>query len=78
MTYKNYPLDVCVKAADKLIEQGAAIYQKWSCSHCGSRQTMDVQNTFFRSGICEDCSKTSPITHCNYTAVFMGRLPVKQ
>ena len=72
--YKNYPLFEVMYAADELIYDGATVFQKWTCRHCQSRQTMSVANTFFRSGKCEACGNLSVISECNYMVVT-GRLP---
>jgi len=71
---KDYPLEECVKQADKLIANGATAYQKWSCNHCGARQTMTEPNTFYTSGKCEECKKITLIENCNYLLTFvLGR-----
>ena len=64
--YNDYPIEECRQAADKLIAEGAVVHQKWTCSHCRSRQTMGTANTFYRSGICEACGGTTVIRGCNY------------
>jgi len=64
--YNDYPIDECAQAADELIADGADVHQKWTCGHCGSRQTMATANVFYRSGICEACGNTTVIRGCNY------------
>jgi hypothetical protein len=72
--WNDYPLDDCVKQASELIEQkGAEIHQKWTCRHCGSRQTMGEPNIFYRSGRCEECDQITVISECNYAAIFKIR-----
>lgn len=66
----DYPIEECLPLAEKIIEQGGAVHQKWTCHHCGSRQTMDTPNQFFRSGRCEACDKITIINKCNYMAVL--------
>lgn len=66
MQYTDYPIEECAAAAFEKVQRGATIYQKWTCAHCGSRQTMDEPNKFFRAGICEECKGQSPIVKCNY------------
>ena len=65
-TYNDYPIFECIEAAEDLIAKGADIYQKWTCQHCRSRQTMAVKNTFYKSGICEECKNVTVISACNY------------
>jgi hypothetical protein len=40
---------------------GATIWQKWTCSACGTRQTMETPNTFYQTGKCEECGKVTDI-----------------
>lgn len=69
--YNDYPIPECQKTADEMIAKGMTIFQKFTCQHCGSRQTMDVPNTFFSKGTCEECKKETNIEKrgCNYMAV---------
>lgn len=66
--YNDYPFMECAAAANKLIEQGMDVYQKWTCQHCGARQTMPDVNKFYALGICEECKKETDIAArgCNY------------
>jgi len=70
--YNDYPIEECRQAADILIADGADVHQKWSCQHCGARQTMATANTFYRSGICEACGGTTVIRGCNYMVLTRG------
>lgn len=74
-TFNDYPIDECAAEAGKLHHnQGATIYQKFTCSHCKARQTMEEPNKFFRSGKCEECGGVTIITRCNYQVHFkLGR-----
>ncbi len=70
--YADFPIEDCEAQAKQRVEEmeragaSCAIYQKWTCQHCGSRQTMGQKDTFFRSGRCEACGQTSLITKCNW------------
>jgi hypothetical protein len=66
VTYNDYPLALCAEQVAPLIAKGIKVYQKFTCAHCGSRQTMGDANVFFLSGRCEECQKVTKITHCNY------------
>ncbi len=66
MKYNDYPLEEIQRACDKQIAKGATCYQKWSCKHCGSRQTMPTPNTLHKTGICDVCDSVTTITKCNY------------
>lgn len=72
----DYPIDAVIKQAnDRVLKSGIGyIHQKWTCKHCGSRQTMGEKNIFYRSGRCEDCGQVTIISHCNYVAI-LGRGP---
>lgn len=65
----DHPFDIVTADAERLInEKGATVWQKWSCVHCGSRQTMEIPNKFFTSGQCEECGESTDIKKngCNY------------
>lgn len=59
--------DVCARA-DKLIQGGATLFQKFSCVNCGNRLTMPDPNVFYKLGTCDKCDATTNIeeTGCNY------------
>ncbi len=69
--FHDYPIDECVATVYDLIQRGKVMlfHQKWTCAHCGTRQTMEVPNKFFTSGLCEECGKSTTITSCNYLVV---------
>lgn len=72
---KDYPLQECAEEADALIAAGGTIYQKWTCAHCGARQTMTEPNTLYTSGKCEECNEITQIKECNYLLTFrLGRV----
>lgn len=58
---KVYPFDEVVADAQGRMNEGAIVYQQFNCEHCGVKQTMDVPDTFFTSGICEECGKETNI-----------------
>jgi hypothetical protein len=64
--YNDYPLEQCAAAAQKLTAQGILVYQKWTCAHCGSRQTMADPDRFYVRGVCEECKRETRIEQCNY------------
>lgn len=67
----DVPFDQAVKDADELIKRGANVYQKFTCSHCGARQTICEPNVFYTSATCEECEGTTDISECGYM-VIMG------
>src|SRR5262245_753169 len=72
--WNDYPIEDCARDANLVLAKGGNIHQKWTCLHCGSRQTMGEPNKFFKSGRCEECNNISVIFKCNYAAIF-GRYP---
>jgi len=60
------PVEEIARQADAQIQLGFTIWQKWTCQHCGSRQTMAEPNLLFRSGICQECGKQSTIEVCGF------------
>jgi len=70
MKYNDYPLEDCVAQAEVIIGNGGRIHQKWTCRHCGARQSMGEPNVFYRSGRCEECNNISIIQKCNYVAIW--------
>lgn len=73
--YTNYPIADCMETASKLVRNGdAIILQKFTCSKCGSRQTIDTPSTFFTHGKCEECGGITDmqVTGCNYLTHQVG------
>ena len=72
--FNDYPLmDVVLQVQERLKVPGTEVYQKWTCAHCRSRQTMEEPNTFYMSGTCEECGQVSDIHECNYMLVLSSR-----
>jgi hypothetical protein len=69
--YDDYPIEQCAEEAAEKIAAGAVVFQKRTCRHCGSRQTMNEPNTFFTSGRCEECRQVTEITNCNYMVIVL-------
>jgi len=44
---------------ENVIKHGAEAYLKFTCLHCGSRQTMEKANAMYTSGECEECKGVS-------------------
>lgn len=53
--FKDLPWDALLAQANETIAGGATVYQKFTCEHCGARQTMDAPNTFYMIGSCGEC-----------------------
>jgi len=70
--FKDFPILDCIKAVEKITADGTwTAFQKFTCQHCGSRQTMDVPNKFYTTGICQKCDSVTNIEQrgCNYMLV---------
>lgn len=67
-----HPLLDCAQKAEGLIQRGGDVYQQFTCAQCGAKQTMNVKNTFFTSGTCEECGGLTDIQKdgCNYMVHF--------
>ena len=74
MTTLNHPWDVILKSADEKIAMGWTVYQKFTCSGCGARLTIDTPNTFHPEGTCDKCPALTNIKRdgCNFMAVSNG------
>ncbi len=57
----DVPFDDAVSKGIEVIQHGGLVWQKFTCSHCGSRQTMETPNTFFTHGTCEECGRDTCI-----------------
>lgn len=67
----DHPFEEICKAAEERIKQGHLIFQKWTCSHCHTRQTMPDPNTLYTHGMCEECDSLTDIKKqgCNFLLV---------
>jgi predicted RNA-binding Zn-ribbon protein involved in translation (DUF1610 family) len=43
----------------ELLSNGHTFWAKFTCQHCGARQTSDQKNVFHKSYICEECGGLS-------------------
>lgn len=64
----DHPFEEIVPAVEEQIKKGNSFYQKWTCAHCGSRQTMSNPNLLYEIGKCENCNLITDIKFqgCNY------------
>lgn len=72
MTPVDFPWDQVIEDATKLIKMGVIVFQKFTCQHCGARQTMEEPNTFYAEGICEECKGVTNIKEkgMNFRAII--------
>ena len=58
--YQDLPLDDYVALMEQMIHAGWTDFTKFTCLHCGSRQTGEEPNTVCTGGYsCEACGQTS-------------------
>ena len=69
---KLHPFDECVAQAATYMERGATVHQQFNCARCGTKQTMDMPNKFYTSGVCEECGHETDIRKngCNYSVML--------
>lgn len=60
----NLPVTQLIEKINKTLNKypNSDIFVKFTCIHCGSRQTFSEPNTIFADGVCEDCGQTTKIT----------------
>lgn len=70
----DYPFADIVASIEKKLRDDPTllIFQKWTCSHCGARQTMETPNQLYMTGRCEECRQVTDITAngCNYLLIM--------
>lgn len=76
---KDHPFGVILAAAKKHAEAGRLCYQKFSCSKCGQRLTMETPNVFHRTGSCDQCGHITDIEKqgCNYLLEVPGPITLE-
>jgi hypothetical protein len=69
----DIPFADAVERAELAIRAGFTIYQKFTCQHCRSRQTIDVPNAMYMTGLCEECDSTTNIEAqgCGFMATVL-------
>lgn len=58
----DLPFLIAVLRASQQVHAGATIWQKFTCEHCGSRQTIEKPNAMYASGTCEECGRVTDIS----------------
>lgn len=67
-----HPFGEVVENAERKIKSGWMIFQQFQCGGCKTKQTMEQPNSFFTSGLCEECGWTTDIVTdgCNFMAMI--------
>jgi hypothetical protein len=68
----DHPFNEVCHDAEQLIENGATVFQKFSCTKCGQRLTIEEPNVFYKSANCDKCGTVTDIAKqgCNYLLVL--------
>lgn len=66
--YQDFPLKEIQEAVAEHVAGGRTIHQKFTCSGCGKRLTVDKPNVLYKKAACKECNVTTNIeeTGCNY------------
>lgn len=79
---KDLPVQELIALADETIQgykdRGleAAIFFKFTCGSCGSRQQFEKPNTLYTSGACEECGEITEISEGGFALVVnAGKRP---
>jgi len=67
--YDSRPIEEIAEMAMEQMLSGGTVFFKFTCGHCGSRQTFDIPNKLYTRGVCEECGKVSKITHAGFALV---------
>jgi len=72
----NKPKDVslakALELAEPLVNKGCNVYQKFTCSLCNSRQTIEEPNKFYNVAKCELCGHISNIMETGCGLIVSG------
>jgi hypothetical protein len=61
---EDFPFDEVVAKAREIVLAGCgdvAVFFKFTCSNCGSRQTFDTPNVAYEEGTCEECGHVTDV-----------------
>lgn len=70
----DYPIIEIVEKANEALNTfpGSSVFFKFTCSHCGARQSFETPNTLHTSGTCEECGNVTTIDKAGF------RLEIRQ
>lgn len=68
----NHPFNEIATRFAELVDSGAELHQKFTCTGCGQRLTIDTPNLMFTEGDCDKCGTVTNIveTGCNYLMIL--------
>jgi hypothetical protein len=73
----DVPFVEACEQAQRIINQGGEVFQRFTCATCGSRQSIETPNVFHMTATCEECKSLTNILErgCGFLAVFGKNLP---
>jgi hypothetical protein len=71
---RDFPLERIRRDWERIRELAphAKFFQKWTCAHCGERNTARSEGVLFKSGTCASCRRESPIDKCGFILLLTG------
>ena len=65
---RDFPFYEVVAAAERYMQAGHDVHQKFTCVGCGARLGIDTPNVFHKLGTCDKCPAVTNIERqgCNY------------
>lgn len=72
MKHRDYPLREVIPACAKLVEDGATIFQMWTCKRCGKRCKANTPNQITEFCHHEECGGITDVQQrgCNYAVIM--------
>jgi len=71
----DLPLDQAVRAAEEAASSGFLVFQKFTCTSCGSRQSIPEPFKFYTRASCEECLNVSEISECGFILIAGPKAP---
>jgi hypothetical protein len=71
----DFPWDEVVMEAERLTRAGFQVYQKFTCSGCGQRLTIETPNRFYETGSCDKCDVITDIKKQGCNFLLVGAAP---
>lgn len=69
MTYNDYPFEEIEPSVKEHLRNGCAVFQKFTCEHCGQRLTIPESGVLYKQASCDKCNQVTQIKACNYMLI---------
>lgn len=73
----NVSLEEAAAKAGEIVAHGGMYWQKFTCVHCGNRQTMEVPCVLFMHGECKKCGKDTCIHEVGCGLLMTMQVPIR-